>query len=653
MTEAAQVKFQAAWASHQRGAAAEALALYREVLELDPRHFDALHLGGIAAAQTGARDEAAALIGRALAVDPSNAVAHYNLGNVQAALGAADEALASYAQAIALKPDYGDAMANRDALQKAVARHAAERHNARGAALLADKHEADALKAFDEAAALSPDYAEAHHNRGVVLAGLRRTEEAIEAYARAAALKPDYPFLAGTLLHTRMTICDWTGLDSALADLLARVARGEKVSSPFPLLLMADAPAAQHKAAQTWAHAMHPRNTALGPVPARPRQSRIRVGYFSKDYFAHPTSQLIAGLFEAHDRSRFETIALSFGPEAHDALRRRVECGVDQFIDVREKTDVEIAALSRALGIDIAVDLAGYTYGSRTGIFAAGAAPIQATYLGYPGTMGSDYYDYVIADTTIVTDAARPYFTEKVVRLPYSYQANDTTRAIDDHAPTRAAAGLPAEAFVFSCHNNTFKFTPAMFDVWMRIVARVPGSVLWLFEDNATASRNLRREAAARGIDPARLIFARRAPQGVHLARQPLAELFLDSLPCNAHTTASDALWMGLPLLTQAGQSLTARVAAGLLAALDLPELVTTTTQEYEDRAGELAQNPGMLRAVRDKLARNRLTQPLFDPRLFARHMESAYTQMCERYWQGLAPDHIDIAAEDRGNAAS
>ena len=375
----------------------------------------------------------------------------------------------------------------------------------------------------------------------------------------------------------------------------------------------------------------------------RNRSDKIRLGYYSADFHNHATAYLMAELFERHDKNQFELFAFSFGPAQNDAMRKRLSAAFDQFIDVRNPSDKAIAQLSRQLEIDIAVDLKGYTQNARSGIFAYRAAPIQASYLGYPGTMGTHTIDYLIADKTLIPQASQPYYAEKIVYLPHSYQVNDRQRAIAAITPTRASLGLPDKGFVFCCFNNNFKILPATFDIWMRILKQIENSVLWLFEDNPSAARNLRHEAQTRGVAADRLIFAPRMPLPEHLARHRAADLFLDTLPYNAHTTASDALWAGLPVLTCMGEAFASRVAASLLNAIDLPELITTTAQAYEALAVSLAMNPARLQHIKYKLAHNQLTTPLFNTAIFTRHLENAYTQMIERYHADVPLDHIHV----------
>jgi predicted O-linked N-acetylglucosamine transferase (SPINDLY family) len=368
------------------------------------------------------------------------------------------------------------------------------------------------------------------------------------------------------------------------------------------------------------------------------------VGYFSADFFEHATSFLMAEMFEKHDKTRFELMAFSFGPPTQDEMHKRLTRAFDTFVDVRDQSDDRIAVLAKEMEIDIAVDLKGYTAGSRPGIFARRAAPIQVNYLGYPGTMGADFMDYLLADPTLIPISEQVHYTEKIAYLPDTYQPNDTRRRISGRQFTRTEAGLPDVGFVFCCFNNSFKIMPDTFECWMRILRQVEGGVLWLLEDNSAAAENLKREATSRGIDPNRLVFAKRVAPDEHLARHRLADLFLDTLPCNAHTTASDALWSGLPVLTQLGQTFAGRVAASLLTAIDLPELITANSTDYETLAVQLASDPSNLARIRQKLAQNRSSKPLFDIERFTRNIEAAYSGMIKRHRAGLHPDHLYVA---------
>ncbi len=380
-------------------------------------------------------------------------------------------------------------------------------------------------------------------------------------------------------------------------------------------------------------------------VRTHPGRGKIRLGYFSADYHDHATMHLMAGLFERHDRSKFETIAFSFGPDRSDEMRIRAVRAFDEFIDVRDLSDAQVALMARTLEIDIAIDLKGFTQDNRAGIFASRAAPIQVNYLGYPGTMGADYMDYIVADDILVPTNGKRHYSEKIVFVPNSYQANDRKRFSPDAIVDRTTLQLPPTGFVFCCFNNNYKITPAIFDCWMRILKQCAGSVLWILADNAKAASNLKMEAAARGVNEERLIFAPRLPLNDHLTRLRSADLFLDTLPYNAHTTASEALWAGLPVLTCAGDAFASRVAASVLNAAGLPELVTTSLKAYETLAIALANRPEKLTSIRQKLAARRLASPLFDTKLFTKHIEAAYTAMYERHRSGIAPADIHISA--------
>jgi predicted O-linked N-acetylglucosamine transferase (SPINDLY family) len=397
----------------------------------------------------------------------------------------------------------------------------------------------------------------------------------------------------------------------------------------------------QRKSAEIRMRAKCPPNQELGHIRKRPSRAKLRIGYFSADFHNHACMQLMAGVFERHDSSRFELTMLSFGPDSNDAMRKRLRSACTDFVDVRSISDIEIARLARRRKIDIAVDLNGYSRNGRSGIFALRAAPVQVSFLGYPGTMGAGYIDYLIADRIVIPEQTQLHYAEKIIRLPNSYLPSDRSRRISNRECSRQDHGLPPSAFVYCCFNNSYKITPQMFESWMRILTRVDGSVLWLLEDNSAAKRNLQREAIRHGVDGERLIFAPRAELSEHLARHRGADLFLDTLPYNAHTTATDALWAGLPVLTLPGEAFASRVGASLLRAVGLPELIVSTWHEYETAAIELAFDRPRLQGLKQKLAQNRLTEPLFDAALFARSLERAYRRIHDRYQAGLPPEHV------------
>lgn len=500
-----------------------------------------------------------------------------------------------------------------------------------------------AVDIISQAIELKPDLAEAYSNRGLSLNQLKQFDAALASCNKAIELKPDYDYLFGIRLHIKMHLCDWQDFDTNVFDLHLKIQNNVKASTCFPLLALPIGLPDQRKSAEVWNIDKNPNMSCLGPIIKRSRQLKIRIGYYSADFYNHATAYLIAELFEQHDKSKFELIAFSYGPDTKDEMQVRVAKAFDQFINVTAMSDKAIAQLSRELGIDIAIDLKGLTQDTRLGIFSYKAAPIQLSYLGYPGTLGAEYVDYLIADKTLIPAYSQQHYSEKIVYLPNSYQVNDRQRVIAATQLTKQELGLPQEAFVFCCFNNNYKITPGLFDSWVRILKAVEASVLWLLEDNTSAAINLRKEASHRGLDPTRLVFAKRMDLSEHLARHKLADLFLDTLPYNAHTTASDALWAGLPVLTCMGESFASRVASSLLHAIELPELVTKTQIDYEKLAIELATNHAKLNVIKGKLEKNRLTTPLFNTAVFAKNIEAAYTVIYERYQADLLPDHIYI----------
>ena len=603
----------------------EALRCFDQVIQLRPEHVEAHNAKGVILAEREQWDAAIAHFEAALQADGKMVQAHKNLGLAQRGLFQFSKAVQSFRRAAQLNPEDIEIL------------------SCVALSLLDAGRYVEALDAYDQAIQLAPGNPDLYYNRAIVHVKSRQWPQATVDFAAAHELRPDIKHLLGYLAHTRLKACDWTSLSEDLERCEQSILAGELAVTPFVALSLFDRPELHKRLAQTSVNLEFPASEALGSVIQRPAGGKIRVGYYSADFHTHATAYLMAELFDAHDRERFECIAFSFGGHADDAMRVRLAASFDRFIDVREKNDIEIARLSRELGIDIAVDLKGFTTDTRFRVFSYRCAPVQVSYLGYPGTTGADYMDYVIADKVIVPPEVQIHFTEKLVYMPHSYQVNDSRRVISDRVFTRQEMGLPHAGFVFCCFNNNYKILPAVFDSWMRILQAVPGSVLWLFEDNPGVPDNLRREAQARGIAGDRLVFARAMPLELHLARHRLADLFLDTLPYNAHTTASDALWAGLPVLTRLGESFAARVAASLLHAVGLPELVTHSAAEYEALAIQLATNPAQLSALRGKLQAQKAQSPLFNGRQFARDLEAAYLAMQERHLQGLPPDVIEV----------
>jgi predicted O-linked N-acetylglucosamine transferase (SPINDLY family) len=632
-------QLQAALALHQKGHLAEAEILYKEILHSQPDHFDTLQLLATIAGQQNKLTEAVELFDRALKINPNHPASLNNCGNTLLMLKRYDEALLSYDRAIAVQPDNADTYCNRGVVLQALKRYEEavasydravalrpayalaynnrsftllelkrydeavmsydrtialnanypEPHYNRGNALLELKRYEEAILSYNKALKIKPNYAEAYGNRGSAFQKLNRLEDAISSYEQAMSLKSDYDFLFGQWLHTKMKICDWNTFENDIHLLSEKIMLHKNAISPFSCLSLIDSLSLQKKVSEIFVTKKYPCVQTQPEISKHAQRDKIRIGYYSADYHNHAMMYLMAELFEKHDRRKFEIIAFSIGPVRTDGMRKRAAAAFDRFIDVHNQSDEEVAQLSRDLEVDIAVDLNGFTTNCRTGIFALRAAPIQVSYLGYPGTMGADYIDYLIADSTLIPHKSRPFYTEKIVSLPDSYQVNDATRYIAEKVFTREELGLPTTGFIFCCFNNNHKITPTNFDGWIRILKKVEGSVLWLIEDNQKAAENLQKEAVELGITAERLIFAKRMPLDDHLARHRAADLFLDTLPYNAHTTASDALWAGLPVLTCIGEAFAARVAASLLNAIQLPELITSTQEEYEALAVELA----------------------------------------------------------------
>lgn len=603
----------------------EALASYDAAIALAPQYVAAINNRGTTLRELGRYEEALAGYAQVLAIDPRSWQGHNNRGNLFTATGRAGEAAAAFRQALALAP------------------RNPECHYNLGNALQELGQYAEAMECYGKALSIEPRHLQAHLNRAGAARRLKLYRRALSDYAAARRIDPAAPYLDGYAADTRALCCDWSQAadEQALAD---AVRRGERACPPFAFLALSGDDADHHACARTWVQDKFARVTKLPPPPPR-RDGPIRIAYLSPDFRNHAVSHLIARLFEIHDRGRFEVIGASFGPQTGDPMRRRLVAAFDAFIDISTMSDAAAADLLRARDVDIAVDLAGFTEHARTGILARRPAGVQVNYLGYPGTMGADFIDYIIADPWTLPDAAAPFFSEKVVHLPDTYQANDDTVAVPSAPPSRADAGLPEHGFVFCCFNNAYKIRPYVFDVWMRLLREVPRSVLWLLSDSRETMDNLRREAQSRGVAPERLMFAPRVTLAEHLARHRLADVFLDTLPYNAHTTASDALRAGVPVVTCAGNSFASRVAASLLHAVGLPELVTQSLADYEALALRLVRDEPLLARTRATLAANVRTQPLFDADRFRRHIEAAYVTMHERHLAGEPPTAFAVAA--------
>jgi predicted O-linked N-acetylglucosamine transferase (SPINDLY family) len=647
---------------HQTGKLADAARLYKDVLRANPRHFQALYLLGFLHFQKEEFEEAEKLIGNAIKLNPGSPDAYYNRGCALQKLKRDAEAVECFDRALALKPSYLEAVFNR------------------GTSLLKLRRDTEALTCFDRVLVSTPRDPEAWHNRGDALLGLRRYSEAIDSlsrslalspnsersldrraaaysalkyyeeaasdYARLLTLKPETEHVTGHLIYCRLHCCDWRGLEARKENLAARIAAGKDAISPLENIVFSKSPADLHHVAILWTKSQCPPQMGLLWRGERYGHEKIRLAYVSGDFRTHAVGLVLSGIIEEHDRDRFEIIGISHGPDDDSRVRVRLKKSFDRFIDVDKLSDREAAELLRREEIDIAVDLMGFTGGCRPGIFAYRPAPVQVNYLGYPGTTGAEFMDYIVADKFVIPEEDFPHYTEHPVHMPHTFQPNDAKRLVAETTPTRTKEGLPESGFVFCSFNNSCKIMPEVFDVWMRLLHAVPDSVLWLPEYHPAEPANLKREAEARGIPPARIVFAKivGTPEE-YLARLVLADLFLDTSPYNAHTTASDALWMGLPLVTFLGTTYAGRVATSVLHAIGLPELATNSIEAYERLALELAQDRERLSALRRKLKSNRETEPLFNTKLYCRNLETAFAAMHARAERGEPPSPLVVTS--------
>lgn len=602
----------------------EALAAYDKELTLNPGYVGVWLGRGNVLFDLKRYEEALTAFDKAMTLKPDLAEVWLGRGNVFYELKRFDEALAAYDKALMINPNLAGVWANR------------------GNVFFDLKRYKEAIAAYDQALILKPDLAGAWLGRGNVFCGLKRYEEAIAAFDRVLALRPDLEYLHGERLHAKMQSCDWRDLEYDWSNILEKLRKGACVSSPYIILALPSSSADQLSCAKLFLekNVSATNNNSLDRCSSN---GRIRIAYLSADFQEHAVMKLMAGLFEHHDKSRFETIAISFGLNDGSAMRTRVVKAFDQFLDVRSYSDQEIANTLREIKTNIAIDLTGFTKNMRVNILASRPAPVQVNYLGYAGTMGADFIDYIIADKIVIPIDQQQYYSEKVAYLPDSYLASDATHRVSEAMPTRKEAGLPDNGFVFCSFIDSYKITPDVFSIWMRLLHQVPGSVLWLTEGNSSSPNHLKLEAQRRGISSERLAFAPRIKFEDYLARHRLADLFLDTLYFNAHTTASHALWAGLPVLTCLGATFAGRVAASLLVAVGLPELVTKSLEEYEALALKLACDPALLASIKSKLARNRDTYPLFNTARFTRHIEAAYINMWEKYQRGELPESFII----------
>lgn len=636
-----------------------ALADFDQAITLKPDYAEAYNNRGLVWQDIKNYSSAIADFQQAIQLNNYYAEAYYNQANVLQSLKKYSEALLCYEKALSIRSDYVEVYNNKGNVQKelqqfdaaiksfeqalAIKPNYPEVYNNIGTVFKETKQFDIAIEYYDKAINLKPDYAEAFNNRGLANQELKKFKQAISDYDRALNLKADSDFLYGQRLQVKLQICDWKNIKHLINELLQKIKNGEPATNPFTMLAVIDDPAIHKKTAEIGISVKFPAQNRLPKLSAYHAHKKLKIAYFSADFRNHAVAILTAELFKKHDRSKFEIIAIAFGPDVKDEMRTRLEASFDKYIDIRKLSDIEAAMLIRNMEIDIAVDLGGHTNDSRTGIFALRAAPVQVSYIGYLGTIGAEYMDYLIADQIIIPEDAKKHYVEKIVYLP-SYQVNDTKRQIAEPGLTRGQLGLPENVFVFCCFNNTYKISPDTFYCWLRILNQVKDSILLLYAENELAEINLKQNALDAGFDIRRLYFGKALPAPDYLARYQQVDLFLDTLPYNAGTTASDALWAGLPVLTQMGVSFPSRVAASILHAIQLPELITSSAAEYEQKAIYLATNPDKLAAIKQKLVINRLTTPLFDIDLFTTHIETAFLKMYELSQSGRPPEDIYIS---------
>jgi len=602
----------------------EAIKVYNKALHIRPDYAEVHYNMGNAYKGQGELEQAIESLGKALTFNPKYTQAYNNLGNILHQQGKIDEAIEMFQKAISISPNRPELYCNL------------------GYAFNAKEKIENAILALRKSISLNPNFFQSYLNLGNILSNQGKTVDAIYMYNKALVISPDFETVRSQKLHQQANICDWNSIEDDRI-FISQLGVQKQFVTPWSLLSLEDNPLNHKKRSEIFAKIKYPQKAIPLNTLISKYKKRIRIGYFSSDFYDHATMRLMSKILTLHDRQKFEVFAYSYDLEKNDEMKTNLINSVDVFDDVSQMSDKDVALLARQDEIDIAVDLKGHTQNNRSGIFAYRAAPIQINYLGYPGTMGADFIDYLIADLTIIPEEYRNYYSEEIIYMPHSYQPTNNNRLISQKEMTRSDMGLPEDSFVFCCFNNSYKITSVEFDIWMNLLKQVEGSVLWLLKTNKWAQANLRKEAENRGVNQDRIIFAEKLPQAEHLARQKLADLFIDTFNVNAHTTASDALWGGLPVVTKIGKGFASRVAASLLNAIDLPELVTDNEKDYESLILELAHNQDKLIKIKDRLVMNRISKPLFDSEMYTKHLENGYQQIYQNFIDGNKPKTINI----------
>ena len=678
----------------QNGKISEAKEICNEILKSEPDNFNAYYLLGVIAFQTRNYKQSEELISKAIEINsenfefynfigivlvhlnrfeeaiknwtkaieinPNSLDAYNNRGNALIKLKKNESALKDFDQAIKIKPNFAQAYNNRGVVLKDLNRfdlalessnkaieinpNYADAYNLKGVILRELNQIEESLNNYDKAIEINPNFADAHVNRGnLLLNENKQLNLALESFTKALKINPNLNFLFGKYIHTKAWLSNWDSIDEEINSLKNKIISGVKTATPFPILSLIDNPDLQKKNAENYINNQHALVSNLEPIKKKIQNKKIRIAYYSADFNNHPTSYLMVRLIELHERSDFEIFCFSLDNRKDDEMRKRVLKACDKFLDVSLKSDLEIAEISRNLNIDIACDVMGFTKGNKFQIFAEKCAPIQVSYLAFPGTTGASFIDYVIADKTLISQELKKHYSEKIIYLPDTYQVNDSTKKISDKVFTREELGLPEDSFVFCCFNKNYKILPNTFDIWMNLLKKVKGSVLWLLVENSTARENLKKEAAKRNIDESRIIFAKIMPLADHLARHRCADLFIDTFPYTAHTTCSDALWAGLPVVTRIGNSFASRVSASLLNAIGLPELISHSEKEFENLALELANDKDKLEKIKIKLEKNKISKSLFNTEIYTKNIESSYRTIYDRYLNNLSVEDIEI----------
>lgn len=610
--------------SLQRDDLVNAERLLKQALKMSPKESEVYRLLAVIYAMQTDFILALKMIDKALQHNQKNGLAYSNKGNILRKLNLPHEALKSYDKAISLDPNYIEVYSNRGNVMCDMRRYE------------------EAIESYDEAIRLHSHYGLAHNGKGNALKKLGHFNLALKSYEAAVQCDGSIDYAYGSYLETKMNICDWVDLDFHLQEFRKYFIESKVKANPFYFLAAYDDPEFNQLLATRYTQSEHPQLLNLGEITPTLKNQKIKIGYFSADFRDHPVAFLTAELFELHDKNKFEIFAFSEGDHPPGEMNLRLKKSFDQFIDITNQNDQEVAELTRAMGIDIAIDMGGLTDNSRMGVFSLRAAPVQISYIGYLGAVGAEYIDYLVADAVAIPEKYQTFYSEKIIYLP-SFQANDSKRRISEKIFTKEDFGIPSESFVYCCFNNSYKINSKIFDVWCEVLRSVQNSVLFLYAENDLVRNNLQTEFQARGLEKERLIFGERMPYPEYLARYRVADLFLDTSPYNAGTTASDALWAGLPVLTLIGETFSGRMGASLLTAIDLPELIAYSIEEYKNLAISFATEPKKMQAIRNKLEENRLSTKLFNSVEFTKTLEAAYIEAYDLYQNDLMPENIYI----------